>query len=141
MADAYGTLSFYGKHKQSVFVMERFAFLSIFKTVDPYLVLKPRLTDHERQRLENGINTGLWCCSHNSSVAHQWGPFISARKRSLGQGNIFRSVCQEFCPRGGGSAWGGACSSGGVLWDGMPGQGGAWSGGGGVWSQGGVCSR
>ena len=25
---------------------------------------------------------------------------ITARKRSLGQGNIFRSVCQEFCPRG-----------------------------------------
>ena len=28
--------------------------------------------------------------------------FITVRKRSLGQGNIFRSVCQEFCPRGGG---------------------------------------
>ena len=27
---------------------------------------------------------------------------FTARKRSLGQGNIFRSVCQEFCPRGGG---------------------------------------
>ena len=26
---------------------------------------------------------------------------ITARKRSLGQGNIFRSVCQEFCPQGG----------------------------------------
>ena len=26
---------------------------------------------------------------------------ITARKRSLGQGNIFRSVCEEFCPRGG----------------------------------------
>ena len=25
----------------------------------------------------------------------------TARKRSLGQGNIFRSVCQEFCPQGG----------------------------------------
>ena len=29
---------------------------------------------------------------------------VTARKRSLGQGNIFRSVCQEFCPRGGGGA-------------------------------------
>ena len=29
---------------------------------------------------------------------------ITAHKRSLGQGNIFRSVCQEFCPQGGGSA-------------------------------------
>ena len=27
---------------------------------------------------------------------------ITARKRSLGQGNIFSSMCQEFCPRGGG---------------------------------------
>ena len=26
--------------------------------------------------------------------------FITARKRSSGQGNIFRSVCQEFCPQG-----------------------------------------
>ena len=27
--------------------------------------------------------------------------FITARKRSLGQGNIFSSVCQEFCTHGG----------------------------------------
>ena len=27
---------------------------------------------------------------------------ITASKRSLGQGNIFRSVCQEFCLQGGG---------------------------------------
>ena len=27
--------------------------------------------------------------------------FVTARKRSLGQGNIFRSVCQEFCWGGG----------------------------------------
>ena len=26
---------------------------------------------------------------------------ITARKRSLGQGNIFTSVCQEFCSGGG----------------------------------------
>ena len=26
---------------------------------------------------------------------------VTARKRSLGQGNIFSSVCQEFCSRGG----------------------------------------
>ena len=28
--------------------------------------------------------------------------FITARKRSLGQGNSFRSVCQEFCSQRGG---------------------------------------
>ena len=27
---------------------------------------------------------------------------FTARKQSLGQGNIFRSVCQEFYPQGGG---------------------------------------
>ena len=27
--------------------------------------------------------------------------FITARKRSLGQGNIFTSVCHSFCPAGG----------------------------------------
>ena len=27
---------------------------------------------------------------------------ITARKRSLGQGNIFSSMCQEFCSQGGG---------------------------------------
>ena len=55
--------------------------------------------------------------------------FITARKWSLGQGNIFRSMCQEFCSQGG--AWsrgvsgprrGGRClhSGGG----GVPGPGG-----------------
>ena len=45
---------------------------------------------------------------------------FTARKRSLGQGNIFRSVCQEFRPQGrgiaGGCAWpGGSCMArGGV---------------------------
>ena len=44
--------------------------------------------------------------------------FITARKRRLGQGKIFRSVCQEFCPQGG--AW----SEGGVCSQGVPGLGG-----------------
>ena len=35
----------------------------------------------------------------------------------LGQGNIFRSVCQEFCPCGG-CAWQGACMAGGHAWQG-----------------------
>ena len=39
---------------------------------------------------------------------------FTARKRSLGQGNIFRSVCQEFCSQGGGAIP--AClAAGGVL--------------------------
>ena len=36
----------------------------------------------------------------------------------LGQGNIFRSLCQEFCPQGDmhdrGHAWQGACMAGGM---------------------------
>ena len=32
-------------------------------------------------------------------------------QRSLGQGNIFRSVCQEFCPRGRGGGGGGVSAS------------------------------
>ena len=31
------------------------------------------------------------------------GTIFTARKRSLGQGNIFSSVCQEFCSQEGGS--------------------------------------
>ena len=40
---------------------------------------------------------------------------FTARKRSLGQGNIFTSVCQEFCPQGGG-----VCLS--ACWDNIPPQ-------------------
>ena len=45
---------------------------------------------------------------------------ITARKRSLGQGNIFRSVCQEFCSQGGvpvrgGSGLGGLVPGGGGI--------------------------
>ena len=41
-----------------------------------------------------------------------WLSYFYRPKRSFGQGNIFSSVCQEFCPQGGG-----ACSkfSGGCL--------------------------
>ena len=45
---------------------------------------------------------------------------ITALKRSLGQGNIFIGVCQEFCSQGGAWSWGvpgrggGAFSRGGV---------------------------
>ena len=30
-----------------------------------------------------------------------YAPIFTAHKRSLGEGNSFRSVCQEFCPQGG----------------------------------------
>ena len=43
---------------------------------------------------------------------------FTARKRSLGEGNIFRSVCQEFCPQWGG---GEVCLS--ACWDTLPGPG------------------
>ena len=53
-----------------------------------------------------------------------WITIITARKRSLGQCNIFRSVCQEFCLQG--DAWS----------RGVPGLGGVPGPGGGVWSWG-----
>ena len=67
---------------------------------------------------------------------------FTARKRSLGQGNIFRSMCQEFCPQGGGGGCGiPACLAGHMTNQ----QGGASSGGacsgGGVPALEGVCSR
>ena len=53
---------------------------------------------------------------------------FTARKRSLGQGNIFTSVCREFCSQGGCLVWGGRCLLLGGL---VPG---------GVSSLGGTCS-
>ena len=74
----------------------------------------------------------------------------------LGQGNIFRSMCQEFCPQGqcawwgghvwqGGHAWQGACMAGGHAWQGgMHGRGACMAGracmaGGHAWQGGHVC--
>ena len=51
---------------------------------------------------------------------------ITSRKRGLGQGNIFRSVCQEFCPQGGCLLPGGYLVWGGCLLGGVCSQGGAW---------------
>ena len=45
---------------------------------------------------------------------------FTSRKRSLGQGNIFRNVCQEFC------WWGGVCLS--ACWDTPLGAGTPWAG-------------
>ena len=58
---------------------------------------------------------------------------ITDRKRSLGQGNIFIGVCQEFCSQGGG----GVCSQRGCLLWGVSVSGGVCSG---VSALGGVCS-
>ena len=58
---------------------------------------------------------------------------VTARKRSLGQGSIFRSVCQEFCSQGGclvPGGWGGVPGPRGV-----PGPGGCLVLGG-AWSRG-----
>ena len=62
--------------------------------------------------------------NHNFTItpirASMWNSFtpliFTACKRSLGQGNIFSSICQGFCPQGGG-----CLVPGGLV------QGGAWS--------------
>ena len=55
----------------------------------------------------------------NFEIVPLLGPFLPPATKS-GQGNIFTSVCQEFCPWGSGahvwqgSAWRGACIAGGM---------------------------
>ena len=51
-----------------------------------------------------------------------WDRVFTARKRSLGQGNMLTGVCLST---GGCLLWGGACSQG--VWSGVPGPGGTWS--------------
>ena len=78
-------------------------------------------TEHQSmlRQLDDTGDTGL---IENNRV-------FTARKRSLGQGNIFIGVCQEFCsqgacfhpggvlpPRGGLSPGRGASSQGGAWW-------------------------
>ena len=57
----------------------------------------------------------------------------------LGQGNIFRSMCQEFCTQGGGCGRGGMCGRGVCMAEGACMAGGcAWQGEGHAW-RGGAC--
>ena len=37
----------------------------------------------------------------NEAPVEKLGEIFTARKRSMGQGNIFSSMCQEFCTQGG----------------------------------------
>ena len=60
---------------------------------------------------------------------------ITARKRSLGQGNIFTSVCHSFCP---GGWW--ACVEEGCAWRGHVWQGGMYGKGACV-AGGGACRQ
>ena len=54
----------------------------------------------ERHLVINAVSTGFFI-SFNSNT-HYTQQFITARKRSLRQCNIFTSVSHSFCPRGGG---------------------------------------
>ena len=65
---------------------------------------------------------GMYSCSEmfslNNSITKN--NIFTTCKRSLGQGNIFRSMCQSFCPQVGGEGWGsmhgGGMHGGGHLW-------------------------
>ena len=65
-------------------------------------------------------------CANHLSLAHDYfiklreGNVFTTRKRSLGQGNIFIGVCQEFCSQGGGPGLGGLLL-GGAAPGGVPG--------------------
>ena len=57
---------------------------------------------------------------HNWCVGVDYWPvelanIYTARKRSLGQGNILSSVCQGFCPLGGGGMGVGGAGPGGLM--------------------------
>ena len=63
------------------------------------------------QGLELGSGTMDFCitlCSVHTTKGQGQETIVTARKRSLGQGNIFRSLCQEFC-------WGGVVSQHALL--------------------------
>ena len=64
----------------------------------------------------------MLCCQRFGfeNIVTQW---LLPPATKLGQGNIFRSVCQEFCPQGGACVVGGACMAGGVCGGGMHGRG------------------
>ena len=54
------------------------------------------------------------------SMCFLFSRLITTRKRGLGQGNIFTSVCYSFCPqKGGGSASRGSASGGVCIWGGL----------------------
>ena len=76
-------------------------------TSAPWLT-KISITLKKRERKTVNVSCGYFQIKYGRpSITHSDAEIITARKRSLGQGNIFRSVCQEFCPRGGGGgAWG-----------------------------------
>ena len=89
-----------------------------------------------KSKVSNALNVNIIILGHRISLA---GLLPSATK--LGQGNIYRSVCQEFCPQGGGVhgrvAWGGG-GWGHAWWGGVHGRGHAWQGH--AW-QGDMCDR
>ena len=70
--------------------------------------------------------TGPECVLAHPESTNNEHEIITARKRSLGQGNMFTGVCLStgWMP-GAGGAWSRGC----LLWEGGLVQGGAWSGG------------
>ena len=91
--------------------------------------------------LSLGNSLQLICWWHYFNYLH---PSLLPPATTLGQGNIFRSMCQEFCPRGGmhgrGACVAGACVAGGMCGGGHVWQEGmsAWQG---VCTEGGMCGR
>ena len=84
----------------------------VFTLVD---AAKTWINEHVSGQSEE-LNTSSNDSQVNISILLKGNAMFTARKRSLGQGNIFRSVCQEFCPQWGGGVWSrGGVWSGGCL--------------------------
>ena len=62
--------------------------------------LKPRARTRFEQRRQSLHGTITHTANQQLTLSNRLVIF-TARKRSLGQGNIFSSVCQEFCSQGG----------------------------------------
>ena len=79
---------------------------SIFASISwRNLVICPSRTDISFSNCVICRSLDLSSSSWKNNTNHIKNNMITARKRSLGQGNTFSSVCQEFCSQGGGSTW------------------------------------
>ena len=68
----------------------------------PHVSNTARITNFHvfKEKLECPLHKCNYFLEH--SIYHYWWSLFTARKRSLGQGNIFIGMCQSFCPWGAG---------------------------------------
>ena len=93
-----------------------------------WLVHTARDREQDREREMMGFYIML-CAVHTHSDRDRNRELLLPPATKLGQGNIFRSVCHEFCPRGGGACMAGGMHGRGACMGGMCGRGACVAGG------------